>query len=365
MKILVVSNMYPDTKHPSYGIFVKNFCKQLKYIGKDYELSVMHKADKKSQKIIKYIIFYIKTFLKCIFEKNDLIYIHYASHSAAPVLAARKVKKCKIYTNVHGSDVVPENKKQEKLQKYTIALLNISSKVIVPSEYFKNLVCEKYDISEKKVYIFPSAGIDAGKFFPMEQDKIDVEKYKYHINPQKITFGMAGRISSKKGWDTFLEAINITILNGYEANFIIVGDGDESDKLEDKLLYLGLEKKVIFIKKLLAQDELAKFYSMLDWFVFPTKREGESLGLVAIEAMACKTPVIASDFAAPKFYVENGVNGYKYECGNTMALAALMTSLIKKEVDETILKEGAYKTAKKFWTDNIISKLELIFNEDY
>ena len=86
-------------------------------------------------------------------KKYDIIYIHYASHSAAPVLIANKLRKLNIYTNVHGSDVVPENASQEKMQKYTKEILKLSSKIIVPSEYFKKLVSEKYHIDKNKIHI--------------------------------------------------------------------------------------------------------------------------------------------------------------------------------------------------------------------
>lgn len=69
---------------------------------------------------------------------------------------------------------------------------------------------------------------------------------------------------------------------------------------------LNVEENLIRFD-LLPQEELVSIYNVSDAFIFPTRREGESLGLVAIEAMACGTPVIASDFAAPKYYVQEDV----------------------------------------------------------
>jgi UDP-N-acetylglucosamine transferase subunit ALG13 len=90
MKILVVSNMFPDSKHPSAGIFVKKFCDEISEIGINYDLAVMKKPDTKIKKIKNYLQFYIGTFVKLMVNRYDVVYIHYASHSSIPVLFASK-----------------------------------------------------------------------------------------------------------------------------------------------------------------------------------------------------------------------------------------------------------------------------------
>ena len=57
MKILVVSNMFPSKKNPSYGTFVKNFCDQLEELKIDFDISVMKKSKGKVSKIVSYIFF--------------------------------------------------------------------------------------------------------------------------------------------------------------------------------------------------------------------------------------------------------------------------------------------------------------------
>ena len=172
LKIAVVSNMYPDEKHPSYGVFVENFCNALDGIDIEYKTHVMYQSDSIIGKIAGYTKFYIGTVFALLFESYDLIYIHYASHSSAPVLFARKLKKKPIYTNVHGSDVVPENHKQEKMQRYTRRILAISEKIVVPSEYFKELVSNKYGIDIIKIFVSPSGGVNDKVFYQERKKKI-------------------------------------------------------------------------------------------------------------------------------------------------------------------------------------------------
>lgn len=360
MNVLIVSNMFPDKKNPSYGIFVSRFCKQLEQLDVSYDKAVMNKGINKIRKVLNYIKFYCETFIKCLLYKYDVVYIHYASHSSAPVLAANRFKKQNIVVNVHGSDVVPENKKQEKMQKYTCDILKCSNAVVVPSEYFCQYVSKKYDYKKDKIYVYPSAGIDNNIFYPFKDEKRVSCIREFNLSLNKLKIGYIGRISASKGWDTFVKAVSF--INDYDNfEFILVGTGSEDAKLDELIQKCQLKNSIIRFP-LLSQVELAKMYNCLDVLIFPTEREGESLGLVAVEAMACGTPVVSSDFAAPKYYIEDGVNGYKFEMGNEYALSQLIlkfAQITSKEID--MLKQGALNTAQYYYVDNIINRLNKIF----
>ncbi|WP_099809643.1 glycosyltransferase family 4 protein [Streptococcus suis] len=364
MKILVISNMFPSEKYPSYGIFVKKFCNQLNKIGISYSLSVMTKSDSKIVKVIYYLLFYLRTIIKILFYKYDLIYIHYASHSSIPVLIARPFINKKILVNVHGSDVVPENNKQQKLQKVTKKILSISDKIIVPSEYFRDYVSEKYLINSSKIEIYPSAGIDSNFFNTNVGIENTMFKNILKLKGDKKIFGFSGRISEGKGWDTFLNAIDLLNSKYNDENiYIILGDGYQSDLLKECVESKRLTENFIFINKLLPQNELGEFFNLIDYLVFPTKREGESLGLVALEAMACGTPVITSDFAAPKYYINDGYNGFKFTVGSEVKLAETiykLRTLSSQDYDK--ICKNAQQTAEKYYEENIINELKRVIS---
>lgn len=352
--------MYPDEKHPSAGIFVKKFCDEVSKIGIEYDLGVMRWYDNKLEKVVNYIKFYVGTFVKILYGKYDLIYIHYASNSSVPVLWASKLKKLTIYTNVHGSDVVPENRTQRKFQKYTREILKQSDKIIAPSEYFKQYVCDKYQLNPDRIRIYPSSGIDMNLFRRLSPEIIDLKLDEYKIDKNLVTFCCVGRISANKGWDTYLKAIKILKDRKKHANFILVGNGIEKNQLEILERKLNVEDELIRLD-LLPQKELVFIYNVSDAFIFPTRREGESLGLVAIEAMACGTPVIAADFAAPKYYVQEKINGYKFDMNSPEKLADIMEKFISGEYSKKGLATGCIKTAKMYDNRAIAGKLKEIF----
>ena len=119
-----------------------------------------------------------------------------------------------------------------------------------------------------------------------------------------------GRIEPLKGLDIMLEAVSL--LEGCaETRLVIVGGSLEEDAELERLKglseSLGIENKVTFTGSV-PQEMLPDFYSAADVFVLPSYYE--SFGLVALEAMACGTPVVASRVGGLNTFIKQGETGY-------------------------------------------------------
>lgn len=357
MKILVISNMYPSAKAPNYGTFVKNFCNQLDKLNVKYRKVVLTKG---STKILSYFSYYLKIGFNVLFNKYDIVYIHYASHNALPILFLNKIKHIKVYTNVHGGDVIPQTNFQHRMQRYTKKLLNISKKVIVPSIYFKKIMEEDYNIPKDKIYIYPSAGINRKIFHPFSnQEKKEISIRGISNEFQYI--GFIGRLEKGKGWRTFLNAIYTLKKNDKlnEKKALIIGNGKDYNDFIKVVNELDLSNDIIHIKYL-PQDKLANVYNLLSVFCFPTETK-ESLGLVALEALACGVPVIASNYAAPNYYIKDGINGFKSERGDFQDLANKIESFFDLKKERILmLRKNAYETGSSYYSDRVLKDLELI-----
>ncbi len=359
-RILLVSNMYPSKRYPHYGVFVRNTEKLLLENGKKVKRIVLKKTDNRVLKVIGYFLFYAKIVLFGIFGSYDYIYGHFASHIGLPLLLIKKInKKQKIVLNVHGNDIVADKIEDLKNPQKSKRILEQVDLVIAPSLYFKNILQNEYRIKEKKIVVYPSSGIDKKIFYPLNHDLACKE---IGLSLQYTYIGYVGRIETSKGWDVFLKAAKKVIETyKYPIKFIVVGDGEEKEKFNKLVKALSLSQYIIYFN-MMDQDKLRFLYNSLDVFCFPTYRKSESLGLVGLEAMACKTIVIASNNYGPTSYVIHKQNGFFFEPQNTDDLVNIILKVIKlSNEDKEEIKNSAYITANKYEINNIKNVLLNIF----
>ncbi len=346
-KILVISNMYPSKEYPHYGIFVKHTAKILHDAGNEIDISYMKKKDGKILKICSYIMFYLNTIWKILFGKYDVLYPHYASHTALPILIATKFKHIPIVVNVHGNDVIAETKNDEKYFRIVQKILKKSSYIICPSVYFKKSVINKFSVSENKIIVYPSGGVDTNFF-----KKIDRQYALEHfgLETDKIYIGYVSRIEANKGWDLFLKAGKKLISENNNIRLIVVGDGLQIKQYENLIDELEI-KNYIYKYNLLSQNEILYIYNSLDVFVFPTYRKSESLGLVGLEAMSCRTLTVLPDKYGPTSYGIDNVNCFVFNSKNIESLVKTIKKALYNSKKHFIV-ENARKTALQYNHEN-------------
>ncbi|SNZ04765.1 Glycosyltransferase involved in cell wall bisynthesis [Terribacillus aidingensis] len=366
MRILLISNMYPDKKHPGFGVFVKHSANMLSANGYTLEKVVRIKKNNRLIKLIDYVLFYFRIFFKVLTTKSEIIYVHFAAHPSIPILLSIFFRKnLKVVTNVHGTDVVPENVIHKLFQPFVKMLLQKSNIIISPSNYFKELVRERYGIEDKKIKVFPSGGINKEIFYPINEQS---KRYdEFDLNKREQYLGFVGRIEYGKGWKTLLSAFRILKeernLSGWK--IIFVGYGDEAEIFKETVREYNLDNDIVYFQYL-QQEELNHIYNIIDYFCFPTERKGESLGLVGIEAMATGTPVIGSNIAGLKSYISDGKNGFLFDAGNVDDLADVIEDALTKSASpekNNAIRSNALKTSNRYEVNNIKSILIDIFED--
>lgn len=216
-----------------------------------------------------------------------------------------------------------EHRKRLSVEEH---LAHTSEAIISSSEQEKENLLEEYKISPSKVkVIYP--GVNKELFYPMDRRKAR-EKLGYRDDEEIILY--VGRIEPVKGLFTLIKSLKLLkkeVSPLYDQlKLIIIGGGSKSsDHLKNKeILYLknmikayDLGEKVFFLgsKK---QNGLKKYYSAADVLVMPSLYE--SFGLVALEALACGTPVIASRIGEMKSIIKEGKNGLHFASGNSSSL---------------------------------------------
>ena len=348
MRILLISNMYPSKKYPSFGVFVKNFIDNL---SNDYNVSfVLALIKGKQTSFVKKILIYIYHYADIIYKgltcNYNLLYLHYISHSAFPVIFVKLLTGKLLVINAHGSDVISDNKVL-KINGYFIRkLVTLSDCIVVPSKYYKGVMIRKYNVDESKFYISPSGGVDTSLFTPDEGE----------VNCNEFIVGYVSRLDPGKGWDIFIDALLI-LKDKINIKAIMVGDGVDRDKLLNKIKKNNIDH-LVEMCALLPQKDLPEIYNKLDVFIFPTLRLAESLGLVGVESMSCGIPVIGSDIGGPSEYIIDGENGYKFVPGDAIDLAAKMqifNNLSREDIN--LMRRNCIVTADKFENKSVTKRM--------
>ncbi|GAB6099403.1 glycosyltransferase family 4 protein [Halanaerocella petrolearia] len=361
INIFLVSNMYPSKKNPSYGIFVKNFVDNIESRGAlvSKKAVIKNKTSNKLEKIFIYIKFYYNILKKGSKKDYDVIYLHYVTHASIPLLFLKFFVDKPLIMNAHGSDIMIDSFFSKILRWFTKILAKKADMFVVPSQYFKEVVVNKFPIVEDKIFISPSSGINFDLFKSVNELK---DKENLNLDNEYV-IGYVSRLYDGKGWDIYLEALKLFKENNNDIKFkgLVIGDGPDKNeflktikklKLEDNIIYLGSKP----------QNQLPPLYSVMDIFVFPTKLK-ESLGLVGLEAMACRVPVIGSNIGGLKSYIKDEKNGLFFEMGNKNDLYDKIIYFYNKEEKE-VMREKALETAQNYDSEVISLDLFKRINEE-
>jgi D-inositol-3-phosphate glycosyltransferase len=221
-----------------------------------------------------------------------------------------------------------------------------------------------YHADVRKVVVIPP-GVDVCRFYPIPKD----EAMEYiGVPPCGKMILFVGRIEPLKGLIILLEAIarlkQIDRLKEAQFCLIVIGGDPDvgSEKVSAEMVRIqalrtqyGLEDMVTFLGKR-AQDTLPYYYSAAEMVVVPSQYE--SFGMVALEAMACGTPVVASQVGGLAFLIQDGVTGFTVPVDDPDILADRMRTLLcSPELRETMGQKAMAYARGYAWeriTDQLI-----------
>lgn len=207
-------------------------------------------------------------------------------------------------------------------------LIHTADRFITSSDTGKEYLSTFYDCPEEKIATIPP-GVDTTLFRPIDPN---VAKDHIHANPDHHVVLAVGRIDPVKGFDVLLVALKMLLKRNPELAdrvclWIVGGDvgqdqnqwSKELKKLHELQRTLNLPATVRFVPPQ-SQEELPYYYSAADVLVMPSHYE--SFGMVALEAIACGTPVIATDVTGISPILRELPQGHIISANNPLALAA-------------------------------------------
>jgi D-inositol-3-phosphate glycosyltransferase len=235
-------------------------------------------------------------------------------------------------------------------------IMRFADRLIAATTLEREQMGQLYGADPAKVDVIPP-GVDLELFRPVDCEKA---RAKIGIPTDHRMILFVGRIQPIKGIDTLIRAMAQVIdkrphLHGKMHLSIIGGAGDpatdgELARLQDLERDLGIDDLVVFLGSR-DQDTLVHYYNAASMVVLPSHYE--SFGMVALEAMACGIPVIASDVGGLSLNIADGYNGYLVPNGNSDELAYKIGLLLDQEELRRQLGQQASEWAQRFSWQNI------------
>ena len=185
----------------------------------------------------------------------------------------------------------------ERLNDLTVGkqTLKDADKIIAVSNATKDYVLS-LGAKPQKVKVLHN-GVDLVKFRPLAGKREEMRK-KLGIPQNAIVVLTVRRLVYKNGVDTLIDTANIAVKKNPRIVFLAVGKGPDSDSVKLRIQQLGIEGN-FKLAGFVSDEDLPFYYNTADLFVLPSK-SGEGLPLVALEAMACALPVIATNVGGIK-----------------------------------------------------------------
>lgn len=210
-----------------------------------------------------------------------------------------------------------------------------SWKAICCSNYMEAELMRVFNLPKDKIKIIPN-GVNPEEFKVKESTEKFKKKYAHH--DEKVVF-FVGRLVQEKGVQVLLEAVPKILVYHPKTKFIIAGKGPHTDNLKNQALTMGIENRVYFTGYV--DDETRnKLYDIADVAVFPSLYE--PFGIVALEGMAAKKPVVVADTGGLSEIIKHGVDGLKAYPGNANSLADNILEALLNPTKAKAMKDAAF-----------------------
>lgn len=252
----------------------------------------------------------------------------------------------------HGSDIFILRKFRWALPMARLIFKKVVA-VTAISTYLKDLLSSQLGIAKERIWTFPMP-FDDKKFYPLEDKQTEMG----HILS-------IGRLIERKGYEYLIGACGILKNENVNFKLTIIGSGPEEGKIRRMIKDLGLEN-VIEILHNIPQKDLIFFYNRSQVFVLPSvtdwKMEAEGLGMVLMEAMSCKAPVIGTQSGGIVDVVLHEKTGLLVPEKDPEALAKALKRYFEDEVlREKVSEEGYTFVHENFTPRSISKKLKAIY----
>jgi|TARA_B110000240_G_scaffold197807_1_gene254489 N-acetyl-alpha-D-glucosaminyl L-malate synthase BshA len=287
--------------------------------------------------------------------KIDVLHVHYAiPHAYAAYMAKMMLKdegvSLPIVTTLHGTDITLVGSHPFYKTAVTFSINN-SDFVTSVSKSLKNDTESLFDIN-KPIQVIPNF-IDVNKHAHLERP---CHRESVADNKEKIIIHISNFRPLKRVKDVV--KIFEIVQKEIPSKLLMVGEGPERIKAQRYVKKNNLSEKVLFLGK---SNEVNELLCYSDIFLLPSEKE--SFGLVALESMLHKVPVISTNTGGLSEVNIDGISGYLSSIGDVKQMANNTIKALSNDKLYEKLQKGAFEQAISFDISNIIPKYEEVYKK--
>lgn len=287
----------------------------------------------------------------------DLLHVHYAiPHSISAYLAremlARQGRRLPFITTLHGTDITLVGLDHSYLP-ITRFGIDRSDGVTAISSYLRQMTLQEFH-PEVPIEVIPNF-VNCDIYTPLTGEERRAGRARYAADGEKILVHLSNFRPVKRTTDVV--RIFSKVAREVPARLLMIGDGPDRSAAEWMAHRKGIHDRVHFLGK---QSSVAEILPLADLLLMPS--EMESFGLVALEAMACRVPTIATRVGGVPEVVEDGVNGRLFPVGDVAGMAGATIELLRDpERYEAMAEAGRRHAQSHFCASKIVPLYERFY----
>ncbi len=207
--------------------------------------------------------------------------------------------------------------------------LNAAAQLVAITRFTLNVTITRHKLAEPSAIILPPT-LPRARITPEKENAAAAAPRR----PIVLTVGRIAASERYKGHEVMLEAWPLVLRRVPDAEYWIVGDGDDRERLESRARALGISESLHFAGSV-SPEELAVCYDRCSVFAMPARTElegpvprGEGFGIVFLEAMAFGKPVVGPKAGAPAEFIRAGEHGFLVDPSNPVEIADAIVELL-------------------------------------
>jgi glycosyltransferase involved in cell wall biosynthesis len=293
------------------------------------------------------------TIIRNLDENVDVIHAHDWLVATAGI-GLKHVFRKPLFATIHSTEIGRRNGihlDHERMIHETEAWLTYEAwKVICCSDYMVSHVRWAFGLPPDKQVMIPN-GVNTDVYAEAQSKDLTQFRRRFALPGERIVL-FVGRLVYEKGVHVLVNAIP-KVLEKVNAKTVIVGNGYMKEQISGIVKGLGIDQKVMFTG-FVDDETLRRLQTCADVSVVPSLFE--PFGIVALEAMAAKSPVVVSDTGGLAEIVDHDVDGIKVYPNNPDSLAWGITRVLTDERNANRLRSNAYKKIQEKYNWDRIAK---------